>query len=263
MLTEQRYEEILSLLDAKKSITVSEICKRLRISESTARRDINALDQAGRLVRVFGGAVAADLHFESKEPTVEQKMDRNIEEKRRIASFAASLLEPSDFVYLDAGTTTGFMLEAIRDHSVTIVTNGVMHAQRLAARGMHVYLIGGELKGSTEAVVGAQAMNTLRGYHFTKGFFGTNGANRREGLTTPDAEEALIKQTALGQCKCSYVLCDSSKFDQVSSVTFAGFDDVAILTEHCPERYRECKNIIICGKIGEEDEDGSGETDSR
>ena len=71
MLTEQRYEEILKLVEQKKSVTVAEICELFRISESTARRDINALDQAGRLVRVFGGAVASDLNFESREPTVE------------------------------------------------------------------------------------------------------------------------------------------------------------------------------------------------
>lgn len=246
MLTEQRYEAILKLVEEKKSVTVAEICELFRISESTARRDINALDQAGRLVRVFGGAVASELNFESLEPTVEQKMAQNIDEKKRIAAYAASLIKPSDFIYLDAGTTTGFMLDAISETSATIVTNAVVHARRLAARGIHVYLIGGELKSSTEAVVGNQAMNTLRSYHFTKGFFGTNGVSRREGLTTPDANEALIKQTAMEQCRQSYVLCDSTKFDNVSSVTFGDFHDATILTEKCPERYRECKNIIAC-----------------
>lgn len=246
MLTEQRYEAILKLVEEKKSVTVAEICGLFRISESTARRDINALDQAGRLVRVFGGAVASELNFESLEPTVEQKMAQNIDEKKRIAAYAASLIKPSDFIYLDAGTTTGFMLDAISETSATIVTNAVVHARRLAARGIHVYLIGGELKSSTEAVVGNQAMNTLRSYHFTKGFFGTNGVSRREGLTTPDANEALIKQTAMEQCKQSYILCDSTKFDNVSSVTFGDFHDATILTEKCPERYRECKNIIAC-----------------
>ena len=243
MLTEQRYEEILKLIEEKKSVTVTEICELLHISESTARRDINALDQAGRLVRVFGGAVASDMTFESKEPTVEQKQDRNVSEKNRIARYAASLIEPSDFIYLDAGTTTGCMLEYMTEKSATIVTNAVVHAQRLAARGMHVYLIGGELKSSTEAVVGSQALQTLRGYHFTKGFFGTNGVSRGEGLTTPDAGEALIKQAALEQCRKSYVLCDSTKFDNVSSVTFGNMEDSIILTDKCPERYRDCTNI--------------------
>lgn len=246
MLTEQRYEEILRLVSEKKSITVPEICERFQISESTARRDINALDQAGRLVRVFGGAVASDLTFESREPTVEQKLEQNTEEKRLIARYAASLIEPEDFIYLDAGTTTGYMLEYLNVSKLTVVTNAVMHAQRLAARGIHVYLIGGELKSSTEAVVGNQAMHTLLGYHFTKGFFGSNGISRREGLTTPDANEALIKQTAMAQCRISYVLGDATKFDNVSSVTFADFEDVQILTDQCPQRYLECKNVLVC-----------------
>ena len=92
----------------------------------------------------------------------------------------------SDFIYLDAGTTTGFMIDHITEKSATIVTNAVVHARHLAARGFHVFLIGGELKSSTEAVVGIQAINTLRTYHFTKGFFGTNGVSRGEGLATPD-----------------------------------------------------------------------------
>lgn len=246
MLTEQRYEEILRLVSERKSITVTEICERFGISESTARRDINALDQAGRLVRVFGGAVASELTFESKEPTVAQKQDCNVDEKQRIAQYAASRIEPNDFIYLDAGTTTGCLLEYLTEMSVTVVTNAVVHAQRLAARGIRVYLIGGELKSSTEAVVGNQAMNTLRSYHFTKGFFGANGVSRSAGFTTPDANEALIKQTAMEQCRECYVLADASKFDNVSSVTFGDFSDAEILTEHCPQHYRECPNVTEC-----------------
>ena len=138
------------------------------------------------------------------------------------------------------------MIDYITETSTTIVTNAVMHAQRLAAKGLHVYLTGGELKSSTEAVAGSMALQTLRGSHFTKGLFGTNGVSRGEGLTTPDAGEALIKQAALEQCRKSYILCDSTKFDNVSSVTFGRMEDSVILTEKCPERYRDCENIVEC-----------------
>lgn len=246
MLTEQRYEMILKLLEEKKSITVTEIRDLLGISESTARRDINALHQAGRLVRVFGGAVATDITFVSQEPTVEEKREVNIEEKRRIAGYAASLIRPQDFVYLDAGTTTGWMLDDITEKSATFVTNAVAHAQRLAAMGFRVLLVGGELKSSTEAVVGSQAIHTLMGYHFTRGFFGVNGISRTAGFTTPDANEALVKQTALKQCREGYILGDYSKFDNISSVTFGEFEDAVILTDRKPESYEDCDNIRIC-----------------
>ena len=64
MLTEQRFERILERLKVKKSITVAEITEDLGISESTARRDITALDKAGKLTKVFGGAVAAEHTYD-------------------------------------------------------------------------------------------------------------------------------------------------------------------------------------------------------
>ena len=106
MLTEQRYDIILKLLEEKNSITVAEVKELLNTSESTVRRDITALHNAGKLVKVFGGAVACDRTVVTHEPTVEQKAAVNVEEKQLVAAKAASLIGPEDFVYLDAGTTT-------------------------------------------------------------------------------------------------------------------------------------------------------------
>lgn len=244
MLTEKRYELILELLDKKRSVTVPEIKDVLGVSESTIRRDLNALDKAGRLTKVFGGAVSSDGTFTGTEPSVAQKMELQQEEKRRIAQFAAGLIQPDDFVYLDAGTTTGYILDYLPARSATFVTNAVSHAKRLAAAGNRVILIGGELKGTTEAVIGSQAILTIQGYHFTKGFFGTNGITRREGFTTPDTSEAIVKSTAMKQCKDVYILTDKSKFGEVSSVTFGGFTDAKILTEEIPKEYQDSKNIL-------------------
>ena len=111
MLTEQRFDIILKLLEERKSITVTELRELLDASESTVRRDITALDKAGKLTKVFGGAVALNHKVTAYEPTVAQKSELNKEEKKKIAKYAASLITPDDFVYLDAGTTTGLMLE--------------------------------------------------------------------------------------------------------------------------------------------------------
>lgn len=246
MLTEQRYEKILKLLDEKKSITVTEIRDLLDISESTVRRDINALHKAGRLVRVFGGAVATDTTFVPNEPTVAQKKEVNVKEKQKIARYAAALIERDDFVYLDAGTTTECMLDYVTETGATYVTNAVAHAQKLATMGLRVFLIGGELKSSTEAVVGNQAVLTLLTYHFTKGFFGTNGLSETAGFTTPDANEALIKKTAMNQCRERYVLADSGKFDKISSVTFGKLDTAVILTDQYPEWDIKGLDVVIC-----------------
>ena len=111
MLTQQRHEIILKLLKEKGSITVTEVRDLLDTSESTVRRDITALDKEGKLEKVFGGAVEAGQKVTAHEYTVAQKNELNCDAKRKIAEYAASLIKADDFVYLDAGTTTGLMLE--------------------------------------------------------------------------------------------------------------------------------------------------------
>lgn len=244
MLTEQRHNAILQILSDKGSVTVAELKDLLNISESTARRDITQLARMGKLEKVFGGAISHENNISTKEPTVRQKSELNKEEKRWISAYAASLIRPSDFIYIDAGTTTEGMIDFLPDdNSVSYVTNGVAHAQKMMAAGRRVILVGGELKSSTEAVVGTDAVLMLQKYHFSRGFFGSNGVSLEEGFTTPDPNGALVKQTAIQQCRLAYVLADSSKFDVVSSVTFCPIDKAQILTERIPDRYNQLDNI--------------------
>ena len=245
MLTLQRQEMILKLLKEKGSVTTLEISEKLGISESTARRDISYLDKEGRLSKVFGGAALKEQQVTAYEYTFEQKNDFNIDEKKKIARYAASLIEKNDFVYLDAGTTTAYMIDYIEGQDVTFVTNGITHARQLAARGFKVYLVGGELKASTEAIIGSYAMETLKSYHFTKGFFGTNRVTRDNGCTTPDANEALIKKMAMSHYKKSYVLSDYSKFNEISSVTFAPFEGTDFICDRTVPGYEKCNNITV------------------
>lgn len=248
-MTKQRQELLLKLLEEKGSITVAEGSEFLSASESTVRRDITALDREGKLTKVFGGAVVLEQKVSTHEDTVAQKSDLNREEKKTIGKYAASLIEPEDFIYVDAGTTTAYMLDYIEERSATFVTNAVDHAKRLALGGKKVLLVGGELKASTEAVVGNEAMQILQNYHFTKGFFGTNGVTKRSGCTTPDANEAMVKRTAMEHCKESYVLCDSSKFGKISAVTFAPFTGTHFLTEKSICGYEDCENVQIAENV--------------
>lgn len=236
MLTEQRQEEIVKLVNERGSVAVQELVEFFQASESTIRRDITTLDKAGRLSKVFGGAMAKDEKISHKELSVSQKEDINTEEKRLIAEYAASLVEADDYVYLDAGTTTGSMIDYITERNAVYVTNAVAHAKKLAYKGFQVILIGGELKGSTEAIAGTEAVNNVRKYHFSKGFFGTNGIHPKTGFTTPDINEALLKQAAADNTQPGkrFVLAEHQKFGEITSVTFSGFDGTLILTDEMP-----------------------------
>lgn len=81
-------------------------------------------------------------------------------------------------------------------------------------------------------------------YHFTIGFFGANGISRHHGCSTPDDSEALVKKAVCKQCRRVYILADSTKFDEVSSVSSAEFQNVQIIAERIPEGYEKFENIL-------------------
>lgn len=245
MLTEERLQEIWRIVKEKGSVSTQELMDALDISESTARRDLTALDEQGRLQKVRGGAMMKSGGFTAREDTVLQKKDKNLKEKRQIARYAASLIEEDDFVYLDAGTTTELVIDYLTEKRVTFVTNAVSHARKLSQAGYTTYILGGEFKATTEAIVGAEAVESLQKYNFTKGFWGTNGIHQKNGFCTPDVKEAEVKKTAMKHCAERFVLSDPSKFSQISCVKFAEFVNACIITTQIPDDiYRQCKNII-------------------
>lgn len=246
MLTEKRQEEILQLVNQNGSVTVQELREKFDASESTIRRDLNALHNMGALVKVFGGAVRAETRIQVKDEQVSQRREQNMEQKEKIARYAATLIEPEDFVYLDAGTTVGAMIPFLTEKSATFVTNAISHALQLTERGFRVILTGGELKAVTEAIVGNEAYESLQKYNFTKGFLGTNGIDKKAGYTTPEINEATVKECAMRHAKKVYVLCDSTKFHQICPVRFGRFEEATVLTDGVPdESYKHAKNVIV------------------
>ena len=115
MLTEERYQYILEYLQEHGSVTVAELTGQLGASESTIRRDLNALGNLGKLSKVHGGATALHLDFSYVEHPIETKSKLYVEEKRRIGQYAAQTIRKDDFLFLDAGTTTGMMIDYITE----------------------------------------------------------------------------------------------------------------------------------------------------
>lgn len=247
MLTEERLQRIVAITDREGSVSVQELARELDISESTIRRDLLVLDNEHRISKVRGGAVSNNMQYRTTDETVSFRKECNIEAKRAIGRYAASFICDNDFVYMDAGTSTDIMIDYIESRrNVTFVTNGISHAKKLTQAGFMVHILGGEYKAETEAIVGEEAMILLDKYNFTKGFFGVNGVSITNGLTTPDYRDAVLKRKALSKCKEKYVLCDSSKFSKISSVTFADIKKACIITEKVDkDKYGRFSNIMI------------------
>lgn len=239
MLSEERMEEIVRIVNERGSITNQELVQLTGASESTIRRDITSLADDNRIIRVHGGAMSVTNSTAGMEDSdISARRAQNGEEKKKIAKYAAQLITNNDLVYIDAGTTTEYMIEYITAFGATFVTNALSHAVQLAKRGFNVYIIGGQIKSITEAIIDSEAIISLAKYNFTKGFFGTNGINRERGLTTPDVREADIKKFAMSRCNKKIVLCDSSKFDKISKATFSSLQDVTVVTEKKSEKFK-------------------------
>ena len=250
MLTQERHALILEKLEKESVVYLSDLINLLDASESTIRRDLNYLDKAGLLKKVHGGATSLNSKLiNTTEFEVEVRQGINKEEKIAIAKYAASLIKNDDLIYIDSGTTTELMIDFIEAKGATFVTNGIGHAKKLIHKNLTTYILGGELKLTTEAIIGIEAINSLKKYNFTKGFFGANGIDIERGFTTPDIREAMVKEEALKKSKLSFVLADNSKFNEVSSITFGEISNTTIITTKLEDiRFKKFTKIVEVDK---------------
>lgn len=141
------------------------------------------------------------------------------------------MIQDREYIFLDAGSSTIEMIPFITAKDIVVVTNGLTHVEKLLAKGIKTLMVGGEVKDTTLATVGASALEIVRRYCFDKAFLGMNGIDLKHGLTTPDEKEALIKEMAIQRSNESFVLVDHSKFKQVYFARINDDDaDVTILT---------------------------------
>lgn len=245
MLAEQRARAILQQLSQHQTVSVTDLCQTTGASEATIRRDLNALARQGKLVKIHGGATTLEEEeFLAREPDLATKQ-RYTREKERIASYAASLVGDDDVVFLDTGTTALHMAEYLKDSKALFVTSSIDFAGMLSAHERHVYVLGGTLKPGTVDIVGAEALDALRRYNFTKAFLGTSGVSVSQGFTTPDPEAAALKLVAASRSQSVYMLADSSKFGRVTAATILPLEGARIITDRMPDRkYLDSTDVI-------------------
>lgn len=229
MLTPERHRYILHILKKNGAVSVRELAEGTASSESTIRRDLIQLEEEGKLIRFHGGAQS--LGTRAEEKTVEVRKSQHQEEKKAIGKKAAEFVEAGDCIFLDAGTTTSHMINHL-PKDIIVVTNGITHVEPCIVRGITVYLLGGQIKATTRAIVGKGAFDSLRTYRFDKCFMGMNGIDLANGLTTPDPEEAHIKRIAMELSKEIFVLADASKLGTVSFSFVYPLDGLTIITSN-------------------------------
>ncbi|MER5224697.1 MULTISPECIES: DeoR/GlpR family DNA-binding transcription regulator [Streptomyces] len=229
MYAPERQQEILRLARDGGRVDVVSLAEEFQVTAETIRRDLKALDRAGLVRRVHGGAIPAGrLDF---EPDLAERETTAADEKDRIALAALAELPSNGTMILDAGTTIARLAGALPlEATLTVVTHSLPIAARLADHpGIQLHLVGGRVRHRTRAAVDAWALRAYGEIRADVVFLATNGFSLEYGLTTPDLAEAAVKRAALGAARRVVLLADSAKHGQEHFARFGALDDVDVL----------------------------------
>ncbi len=201
----------MALLEVDKTITVESMSQKLFVSEATLRRDLQQLEEEGRIRRTRGGAVLPAQRIQDI-PLYARRQER-MAEKRAIAKAAAKLFASGDTLMLDASTTVLALGEEIKHlDSMTVITGGLITAQAFAVPGRQVLCTGGALRDGSASLTGEDAAKFVRSHHATWSVLSCRGITR-EGIWESTTEEAALKRCMIESSERHMLLCDGTKLN--------------------------------------------------
>ncbi len=211
MLAYERHEAIISRLREKGTIKIQEIAREFGVSNETARRDLDALQEAGLVSRIHGGGVLNEVR-KLDHPLYRTRVESNNKKKAAIGKKAVELIRPGDSLFLGVGTT---VLELVRNLSssldLTVVTGSLFSMLELAERGISVIAVGGKIDTEEFCMYGGHAHEAMRKYYVNKVIIGAGGITIDGGVTDyggDDYDYSFLFKRA----KEVIVLADSDKF---------------------------------------------------
>lgn len=231
--TEERREQIISLIRENGRVKVAELSKRYGISEVSIRKDLEVLEAQGHLSRVHGGAVGLNKLYVNMD--LNERFKTNAAAKKKLGEYVASFIEDNDTIMMNAGTTLTYVLRAIRDKkNISIVTNSIQNATEAALyNSFNVILLGGEIDSKYQFTYGEDALRQLENYHATKCILSVDGISVSAGLTLYYSNEAALAKKMIECSGEAIVTADSSKIGKnvFARITDASKMDVLITTE--------------------------------
>lgn len=238
MLAQQRHKLILDLLRENDTVHTSDLVKKMNVSSETIRKDFNALEHAGLLRRVHGGAVLTpDINHppaSAEYISLQTRNTQRMEEKAAIAAYAASLVQEHQVVALDYGSTSLVMARELsrRFTSLTVITNSIQNALALVDCPMFTIILIGGILNKEELSLGNDVSPMLDNLHIDTAFLTVSGVHPSVGFTDMSFSEARIQHQLHQLASQTIVLADSSKFGKASLVKLFALPEAdAIITD--------------------------------
>ena len=227
MIPYLRRKKLIECIEKKGIAYIVELAKTTNTSEATIRRDLKSLEEEGIIETLQGGA-AKLLEFE-REKTANERMTYQKEEKRKLGAYGATLVSQGEFIFIGPGTTENWMLKHLVGKDVTVVTNGIVHIEKLLNLNIDTTLIGGKLNRKDGLVSCETAMDQIKNLNFDKCFLGGLGISEEKGASTSSSSLARLNKEVLKRSKKSVLLVDSTKMGKTSRYKFAEVEDFDVI----------------------------------
>jgi DeoR/GlpR family transcriptional regulator of sugar metabolism len=226
--TDPRRQQILSILEETGTLNVTELADRFGVSVVTIRKDLDDLGAEGLLERTFGGAVFT--HRSRFNRSLLQRAQEHRQEKLAIAATALEYIKDGDTIILDSGTTTLALAQLLKAQikSVFVITCSVPAALELSSGGYDILLLGGMVRNKSLALLGRETLRIIERYRADKAFLGSTGFTAEMGHSTPDPDDAQVKEAFIRIADETYVLVDSSKYGHNCLTSFVQLRDVRL-----------------------------------
>lgn len=229
----ERHQFILSKLQKEGNLNVVELCKELKVSSVTIRKDLKVLEDKNLLFRTHGGATLNNPYIVDR-PVNEKEKFQSIE-KMNIGAAGAGLVSDNDSIIIASGTTVMALAKNITPKTgLTVITSALNVALELMKYPtVEVLQLGGLLRKSSSSVMGAYAENILSNFFCSKLFLGVDGIDLDFGLTTTNAMEAHLNRQMIAVSQKIIVLADSTKFGRRGFGKICGLDEIdQIITDN-------------------------------
>lgn len=229
LTTEQRRNEIVSLLHAKGRVRVAELAERFGISDVSIRKDLEHLEMQGHLTRVHGGAVGMSKLYVNMD--LAERYKTNAAAKKQLAKAVASLIEDNDTVMMNAGTTLSYVLHALQGkRNITLVTNSLQNAMEASLYpSFNVKLLGGEYDAKYQFTFGEDAIAQLENYHATKCILSVDGFSASAGLTLYYSNEVAVARKMISRADTLIVAADGTKLGKTTFARITGAEEADVL----------------------------------
>lgn len=231
-IVSKRRTKILDYISTNESINTNELAEKLNISPLTLRRDLQALDDEGLIIRYYGGAkLATDIDINNKIDSEDNTVDSTYNQKKHvIAKYAADLIDDGDTIFINSSSTALLILQYLGDKRVYVVTNNGKALQSSIGSNVELVLTGGQVYERKQSLIGEFATYILSKITADKCFLGVSGITSDSGISTSVLQETLINHEMIHRCSGPiYVLADSSKVGRHHSFSSGDIDEISHL----------------------------------